>query len=157
MTKRNCIFTGQESDTKDKVIPRHRAHDPHSWTDEVPTTSSYKEFRKDRPPTDLELKAVETFYTIELLELNLISNKAKLSDIQAEINKTFVAKPVLKPKNEGKRAAKKKDKEIQVAKIEKDLQTMDIILKGKMEEKIQLLESAVKVSTNEEQGGLWDE
>ena len=63
---------------------------------------------------------------------NLYTLKAKLQfyedrlvQIQSEINSTFVPIPVEKPKNEGKRAAKKKDREIEIAEKQKDIQNME--------------------------------
>ena len=125
MTKRACIFTGKESNDKDSVIPRHLSKDPHNWTSQVPTTTEYKEQRKDRQPTDLEIQAADAFYQIESLKIKLEFYEDRLVQIQDEINSTFVPIPVEKPKNEGKRAAKKKDKEIEIAEKQKDIQNME--------------------------------
>jgi glutamyl/glutaminyl-tRNA synthetase len=125
MTKRTCVFTGLESNDKDSVIPRHLSKDPHNWTSTVPTTTSYKEQRKDRLPTELEIQAADAFYQIETLKTKLEFYENRLAQIQDEINSTFVPFPVEKPKNEGKRAAKKKDKEIEIAEKQKDIQNME--------------------------------
>jgi hypothetical protein len=136
MSKRKCIFTGNDSDDKDSVLPRHLSKDQHNWASQVPTTTSYKEKRKDRSPTDLEIQAADAFYQIELLKTKLEFYEFRLSQIQSEINSAFVSEPIIKPKNEGKRAAKKKEKEIEIAEKQKDIQNMESKFREAINQKI---------------------
>lgn len=162
MTKRNCVFTGQESNDKDSVIPRHVTKDPHNWTSTVPTTTDYKQQRSNKPPTELEIKAVETFFKLESHRLYVEFYERELSKIQEEINKTFVSKPVEKPKNEGKRASKKKDKEIEMSKTLAMMQSTEVgqqaIANAKLNSLLNPIAGVEEINiVNNIKKGLWDE
>jgi hypothetical protein len=164
MTKRKCVYTGQDSNDKDSVIPRHFIKDEHNWSVYVPTTSDYKQQKIDRQPTDLEMQAVETFHLLEMARLKVEFYETQLANIQSQINKTYKPKPIQKPKNEGKNADKKKQKQIKIAEKEKDIQGLENRFQEIIHQKITNLSGAtVEPKGNEEililvdDKGLWDE
>lgn len=163
MTRRKCVYTGQDSNDKDSVIPRHLIKDEHNWSVYVPTTSDYKQQKIDRQPTELEMQAVETFHLLEMAKLKVEFYEAQLVNIQSQINKTFKPKPVQKPKNEGKNADKRKQKQIEIAEKEKNIQDLELNLHEIINKKLLNSNTSVVESQNEatvtvlENKGIWDE
>lgn len=64
MTKRKCIFTGQESDFLVQI-----GDDKHNWAKRVPCTREWWEANKDRPLNPNEFKLVELFFEQEIARL----------------------------------------------------------------------------------------
>jgi hypothetical protein len=163
MTKRKCVYTGQDSNDKDSVIPRHLIKDEHNWSVYVPTTSDYKQQKINRQPSELEIQAVETFYLLEMAKLKVEFYESQLAKIQDQINKEYEPLPVQKPKNQGKNAEKKKQKQIEIAEKEKNIQHLELNLHEIVNKKILNLSTSVVESKNEatiallENKGIWDE
>lgn len=144
MTKRKCVYTGQDSNEKDSVIPRHLIKDEHNWSVHVPTTTDYKQQKINRYPTELEIQAAETFYMLEISRLKVEFYENKLAQIQEEINKNYTYNRIEKPKNEGKKAEKRKSKEIQIAEKQKEIQILEKDLDKILQDKIEQGYEAVK-------------
>ena len=163
MTRRKCVYTGQDSNDKDSVIPRHLIKDEHNWSVYVPTTSDYKQQKIDRQPTELEMQAVETFHLLEMAKLKVEFYEAQLANIQNQISKTYKPKPIEKPKNEGKNADKKKQKQIEIAEKEKNIQNLELNLHEIINKKLLNLDISVVESEKEapialtDDKGIWDE
>jgi hypothetical protein len=163
MTKRKCVYTGQDSNDKDSVIPRHLIKDEHNWSVYVPTTSDYKQQKINRQPSELEIQAVETFYLLEMAKLKVEFYESQLAKIQDQINKDYRPLPIQKPKNEGKNAEKKKQKQIEIAEKEKSIQDLELNLHEIVNNKLLSLSASVVESESEvsipsiDDKGIWDE
>lgn len=156
MNKRKCVYTGQESNDKDSVIPRHLLKDSHNWASSVPTTTDYKNNKIDRLPTELEIQAAEVFYMLEISKLRVEFYESQLNKIQEEINKAYKPKEtsVEKPlQNESKRSLKKKEKQIAIAEVDKEIQNIEKNLNAHLHEK---MEERLTEMLNQNKG-LWDE
>lgn len=75
MTKRKCIFTGQESNFLAQL-----GDDKHNWAKRVPCTREWWEANKDRHLTPNEFKLVELFFEQEVALL-------KVNNIEAEMQR----------------------------------------------------------------------
>ncbi|HLD91672.1 MAG TPA: hypothetical protein VI911_11795 [Patescibacteria group bacterium] len=87
MGKRNCIFTGENSHYKTKVIGRDYISDQdelHNWTNGVPVSEEYEKY-KSGFPTDLEMDASECFHMLELSRLRVKYYEIKLRKIQQKL------------------------------------------------------------------------
>ena len=146
--RRKCIYTGLDSDEKDSVIPRDIIVDQHNWSGGVPVSASYKQHKKNRLPTSLEMEAVETFYLLEMARLKVEVYSKQLAEIQAKINSTVKLKPVLK--NQGHNAAVRKEKQIKAAIGELKVKNMESALEDKIKQ-------MVEEKGYTEPVGLWDE
>jgi len=82
LTVRKCIYTGKDSDAKDRILPDN----PFNWANNAPTTKEYKE-KKSKYPTELEMQANETFHLLELARNRVIFYEEKLKEIQENIKK----------------------------------------------------------------------
>ena len=84
MGPRKCIYTGEEANSKEGVMPR----DPntlHNWVNRAPTSAAYQQKKQGRLPNDLEMEANRVFYLLELARLDVAYLEAKLIEIQAKI------------------------------------------------------------------------
>jgi HSP20 family molecular chaperone IbpA len=84
MGPRKCIYTGEEANSKEGVMPR----DPntlHNWVNKAPTSAAYQQKKQGRLPTDLEMEANRIFYLLELARLDVAYLEAKLRETQAKI------------------------------------------------------------------------
>jgi hypothetical protein len=94
MSIRKCIYTNRPAKGKDRIIPKRYLTDQdekHNWTNYAPISWNYRNFKKDRLPTELEFEANELFHFLELAQLKLkfyrlISKNSK--DIQYAIDNT---------------------------------------------------------------------
>jgi hypothetical protein len=82
MSKRKCIFTGQDSDFKLNI----EQEDQHNWAKSVPTTKKYYEaWLKDRPLNELELRQVELFFQLEINKIKQSSLERRMENIRKQI------------------------------------------------------------------------
>jgi len=111
---RKCVYTGVEAEAKETVLPKKALEqgEKHNWASYVPVSLRYKEFKKDRPPTDLEFSAYETFFMLEMARMNVLCLEEKLAKTQAQIRKTL-------PEVNKRVVSRKKEKEIKQAVQEK--------------------------------------
>lgn len=110
MSKRKCVYTNNESDCLDKVIP---SEETHNWTLKVPCSTIYKESKGNDLPTDLEMEIHETFYMLELYRVKVKYLEAKLLKLQEE-NKGS-RKPIKKTGAAKKNREKIKDNQIEAS------------------------------------------
>jgi hypothetical protein len=108
--KRKCIYTNQDSDCLDKIIPSEEVH---NWTLKAPCSSIYRESKGNDLPTDLEMEIHETFYLLELSRVKIKYLEAKLLKLQEE-NKDS-RKPIKKTGAAKKNKEKIKDKQIEAS------------------------------------------
>lgn len=79
MTKRKCIFTGQESNFLAQL-----GDDKHNWAKRVPCTREWWEANKDRHLTPNEFKLVELFFEQEVALLKVDNIEAEMEKIRNE-------------------------------------------------------------------------
>lgn len=92
MSIRKCIYTNRPAKGKDRIIPKKyltNQDEKHNWTNYAPISWDYRNFKKNRLPTELEFEANELFHFLELAQLRLkfyrlTSNNSK--NIQYTIN-----------------------------------------------------------------------
>jgi hypothetical protein len=114
--KRKCIYTNEDSDCLDRIIPSDEVH---NWTLKTPCNSQYRESKGTEPPTDLEMEIHETFYLLELSKIKVKYLEVKLLRLQEE-NKGN-RKPIKKTGAAKKNKEKIKDKQIQASMAIKDI------------------------------------
>jgi hypothetical protein len=119
MSGRKCIYTGKDAEVTDKVVPKEGGDEVHNWSNSVPCSKYYKDLKGLRPPNALELQANRVFKMLELAKLDVGVYKKELARIQKQIVETL-------PENIQKAAKKIKDKEIELAYIEKEIQEVDL-------------------------------
>jgi len=87
MSKRKCIYTGEDAGTTDHVIPKHQDENTlHSWANKAPVNLEYKNTKKkNRLPTDLEMEANRLFHLLELAKLDVTYLEARLKQVQSKI------------------------------------------------------------------------
>lgn len=93
MDIRKCIYTNEPSTAKDSILPKKIAgQEVHNWSNHVPCSQEYKDFKKDRAPTELEMQAHEAFHNLEMAKIRVKYYENLLSEIQAKIlkNKDFI-------------------------------------------------------------------
>lgn len=109
---RKCVYTGKKSSCTDNPMPKETLlEEKHNWANKVPCSEEYKNFKKDRLPTDLEMEAFKLFNLLEVAKIEVQYLEARLSAVQDKINKQ-----VSVPKKKTK-----KDKEIDQSYIEKEV------------------------------------
>lgn len=82
MSRRKCIFTGEESNYK--LTIEHEDH--HNWAKSVPTTKEYYEaWLKDRPLNELELRQVELFFQLEMCKIKQSTLEKRMEKIREQI------------------------------------------------------------------------
>jgi len=108
---RKCIYTGLDADAKDNILPRYLlgGEELHNWAAHVPACEAYKNVKKDRAPTELELKAYKIFYQMELLRLELRSLEIEQTEIQSKLKEN------LSQNNPKKVVSRAKEKQIDQA------------------------------------------
>jgi hypothetical protein len=84
MGPRKCIYTNEQADSKDPVLPR-TGDVVHNWTNYVPASSEYVKEKKGRIPTDLEMEANRIFHFLELAKLDVAYFTLKLKEVQEKI------------------------------------------------------------------------
>ena len=136
MSSRKCIYTGKNANTTDKVIPKEGGDENHNWSNSVPCSKEYKDFKGLRLPTELELEANKIFKKLELAKLDVVLYEKELGRIQAEIAKTLPK--VSKNDTSGTKKVLKsnKEKEIEIAHTEKAIKETnfdEVIKKKKVE------------------------
>jgi hypothetical protein len=77
MTKRKCIFTGEDSDWLLQI-----GEDKHNWAKRVPCTRKWWETNKDRPLTPNEFKLVELFFEQEIARLKVDNLETEMQKIR---------------------------------------------------------------------------
>lgn len=134
MTIRKCIYTGRKAGAKDNVLPKYRVGDEiHNWANNVPCSTSYKTYKKDNMPTELEMEANELFHLIELSKLRTKFYEEKLAEIQKVL-----------------------DKECTVDEItEEDIRNKQIDKAYKEKEQLEKFEEITKQAL-EDRKGMWD-
>ena len=140
MTIRKCIYTGKDSDAKDRLLPDN----PFNWTNTAPTTKEYKE-KKGEFPTELEMQANEIFHLLELARNRVLFYEAKLAEIQKELKKydigTEKEEKIQEKPQKNTQKTSRKDMEIKKAIEEKEI----------LEESEKAIEEVLKKKTS-----LWD-
>jgi hypothetical protein len=114
--KRNCIYTGEESGCKDKVIPHDEGDIDHNWSNSVPCSHTYKSKKGYNYPTELELDLSRAFYQMELAkkDLHFWEREYKmLLEINKKRQKPAVVEQAVDDKKENEIEMAYKDKEIQ--------------------------------------------
>lgn len=117
MASRNCVYTGKKAGCTDKVIPKEGGDEVHNWTNSVPCSIEYKEFKGKRPPTEKELEACSIFYKIEMLKQELNFLEKQLHEVQQELLRSLPPKKTKKTQ---------KDKEIELAYQEKEIKEVNL-------------------------------
>ena len=126
MSSRKCIYTGKDAECEDKVIPKNGGDEVHNWANSAPCSKSYKAKKALNHPSELEIQANRASKMLELAKLDARYWELELDRIRLEITK-LPEKPVSKTQQ------KKKEKEIKLAYIEKDIKevNLDSILEAK--------------------------
>ena len=115
MSKRNCAYSGKESECTDKVMPSDLSgSESHNWTNTLPSSREYKDSKAGSLPTDMEAEIHETFYLLELARWKVKFLENKLSILQRENNSR---QPVKKTGAAKKNKEKIKEKQIETAKV----------------------------------------
>jgi predicted nuclease with TOPRIM domain len=83
MERRKCIYTGQEANYTDSVIPKRNDEARHNWANKVPANSNYQ--KSNRLPTDLEMEASRLFYMLEMAKNEVNYLELKLQEVQEKI------------------------------------------------------------------------
>jgi len=133
MSSRKCIYTGKDANTTDKVIPKQGGDENHNWSNSVPCSKEYKDFKGLRLPTELELEANKIFKKLELAKMDVVLYEKELHRIQSEIAKTLPKVSKSDTSRTKKVLKSKKDKEIEIAHKEKEIKetNFDEVLKKK--------------------------
>lgn len=131
MSKRKCIYTGLDSETMDKFMPKTGGDENHNWSNSVPCSNEYKKIKGKRLPNDAEHLAYKEFMELERLRLLVSIQEGKLRLAQAIIrkkSKIFLPEEVEEMVVEKPKKRKKisKEKEIQIAIKEKEIQEINI-------------------------------
>lgn len=83
MERRKCIYTGQEANYTDSVVPKRNDEARHNWANKVPANSNYQ--KNNRLPTDLEMEASRLFYMLEMAKNEVNYLELKLQEVQEKI------------------------------------------------------------------------
>ena len=112
---RKCIYTGEIASAKDSVVPRKAlGNELHNWAGKAPVSKEYKDWKKDRMPSEDEMELNRLFHKLELAKLDVVYLETKIQKLQEKTIKEFEKRPK-KIKKETK-----KDKEIKQAIAEKE-------------------------------------
>lgn len=128
MSKRDCIYTGLESTTMDKFVPKRGGDENHNWTNSVPCSEEYKKIKGKRLPNSLESEAYSAFMELERLKLESSIQENKLKEIQAKIrakHKILLPEEIVEEKPKERKKISKK-KEIEIAYKEKEVKEIDV-------------------------------
>lgn len=88
---RTCVFTGRKSKSKSRVIHEQFCgnEEKANWVNFIPISGNYENFKKDRLPNELEMKANEYFRMLELYKLRVKFYETKLRQVQKKLEKQY--------------------------------------------------------------------
>ena len=111
----------------DKFMPKKGGDENHNWTNDVPCSEEYKKIKGKRLPNSLEHEAYKSFMELERLRLLVSLEDAKLKEIQGKVRKKHkILLPEEKVEKPKVRKRISKDKEIEIAMKEKEVQEINV-------------------------------